>query len=166
MRERLGVHASARAPLDAIVPDGGPAPEPLDPIRVYRPSTAPGHPLPHAWLDADDGRRLSTLDLVRPGRFLLIAGEEDSAWCDAARDVAEKMGVPLDAVSIGHLDGDYLDPRCQWLQRREIAAEGALLVRPDRFVAWRSAGASRTREADLRLALETVLRREPSGKGS
>ena len=79
---------------------------------------------------------------------------------------AEKMGVPLDAVSIGHLDGDYLDPRCQWLQRREIAAEGALLVRPDRFVAWRSAGASRTREADLRLALETVLRREPSGKGS
>ena len=99
-----------------------------------------------------------------PGRFLLIAGEGGEAWCDAARDVAEEMGVPLDATRIGHLDGDYLDPRCQWLQRREIEADGALLVRPDRFVAWRSAGGSGTPEADLRRALATVLRREPSGK--
>ncbi len=150
----------------AIVPDGSSPPEPIDPIRVYRPSTAPGHPLPHAWLDADDGRRLSTLDLVGPGRFLLIAGEEGSAWCDAARDEAEKMGVPLDAVRIGHLAGDYLDPRCHWLQRREIAAEGALLVRPDRFVAWRSAGSSETHEEELRRALEEILRRETARTAS
>ena len=144
----------------AIVPDGSSAPEPIDPIRVYRPSTAPGHPLPHAWLDADDGERLSTLDLVAPGRFLLIAGEEGSTWCDAARKLAEAAGVPLDAVRIGHLDGDYLDPRCQWLQRREISAAGALLVRPDRFVAWRSAGPSETAESDLALALRKILRRD------
>ncbi len=144
----------------AIVPDGHPAPEPIEPIRVYQPSTAPGHPLPHAWLDSDDGRRLSTLDLVQPGRFLLITGEDGSAWCDAARRVAEEMEVPLDAVRIGHLDGDLLDPRCQWLQRREISTEGALLVRPDRFVAWRSTGPSEAVEADLRGALEAVLRRD------
>jgi 2,4-dichlorophenol 6-monooxygenase len=151
------------APSAAIVPDDSATPEPIDPIRVYRPSTAPGHPLPHAWLDAEDGSRLSTLDLVRPGRFLLIAGEEGAAWCEAARSVAEKMDIPLDAVGIGHLDGDHLDPRCQWLQRREISAEGALLVRPDRFVAWRSAAGSGAPEANLARAFETVLRRGPAG---
>ncbi len=156
-------YTDARA---ASVPDGRPAPEPIEPIRVYQPSTAPGHPLPHAWLDADDGRRLSTLDLVPPGVFLLIAGEEGSAWCDAARAVAEAMGVALDAVRIGHLDGDYLDPRCQWLQRREIAPDGALLVRPDRFVAWRSVGGSGTPDADLRGALEAILGRSASETAS
>ena len=42
----------------------------------------------------------------------------------------------------GHLDGDYLDICCHWLRQREIGAEGAVLVRPDRFVGWRSLGAT------------------------
>ncbi len=45
------------------------------------------------------------------------------------------MGVPLETVVIGHGSGDYLDPRCSWLKQREITAGGAMLVRPDRFVA-------------------------------
>ena len=86
-------------PPAAIVPDGSRAPEPIDPIRVYQPSTAPGHPLPHAWLDADDGRRLSTLDLVRPGRFLLIAGDsevEEGTVTVSQRGVEEQTKVPFD----------------------------------------------------------------------
>ena len=43
----------------AVVDDGSPPPEPVDPIRVYEPSTRPGSPLPHAWLDADAGERRS-----------------------------------------------------------------------------------------------------------
>ena len=50
--------------------------------------------------------------------------------------------LPLDAVRIGHIDGDLYDPRCMWLRRREIAPDGAVLVRPDRFVAWRSLSGS------------------------
>jgi len=143
-------------PKAAIVPDGSPEPELVDPIRTYVPSTRPGHPLPHAWLDADDGRRLSTLDLVRPGRFLLIAGEDGLPWCEAARSVANRMAVPVDVVRIGHVRGDYLDPRCQWLQRREIGPEGAMLIRPDRFAAWRSQGASVTAEDDLERAFGAI----------
>ena len=45
--------------------------------------------------------------------------------------------MPLDAVRIGHLDGDLYDPRCTWLRHRGIASDGAILVRPDRFIAWR-----------------------------
>lgn len=146
----------------AIVDDGTPAPAPVDPIRVYEPSTRPGSPLPHAWLDTDDGGRVSTLDLVPPGRFLLIAGEDGLDWCDAAAKLAADVGVPLDAVRIGHLDGDHLDPRCRWLRVRGIGPEGAVLVRPDRFVAWRSVDGASDPHAALAGALGAVLGRDLS----
>ncbi len=106
----------------AIVPDGSPAPENPDEIRIYQPSTRPGAPLPHAWIDDEDGGRRAIKDLVAPGRFLLIAGEEGEAWCAAARDLAQSTGVALDAVRIGHIDGDLFDPRCTWLRHREIGS--------------------------------------------
>ena len=142
----------------AIVPDGSPPPDPVDEVRVYEPATRPGSPLPHAWIDDEDGRRRPIKDLVRSGRFLLIAGEEGGAWCDAARRLADD-GVPLDAVRIGHIDGDRSDPRCMWAGRREIGPEGAILVRPDRFVAWRSLGASEAPLEELANALSRILAR-------
>jgi 2,4-dichlorophenol 6-monooxygenase len=120
------------------------------------PSTRPGSPLPHAWLDAEDGHRRPIKDLVRPGRFLLIAGEEGDAWCEAAEQLAAD-GAPVDALRIGHLDGDLFDPRCMWLRQRGISSEGAVLVRPDRFVAWRSLGAADDPSGQLTTALETIL---------
>jgi 2,4-dichlorophenol 6-monooxygenase len=141
----------------AIVPDGTPEPESPDDIRVYVPSTRPGAPLPHAWIDDEDGRRRPIKDLVAPGRFLLIAGEDAQAWCDAAAELAAASGVPVDAVRIGHVEGDLFDPRCTWLRQRGIAADGAVLIRPDRFVAWRSLGAADDPAAELNVALETIL---------
>jgi 2,4-dichlorophenol 6-monooxygenase len=143
----------------AVVPDGTPTPAPLDPIRVYVPGTRPGAPLPHAWLDDLDGRRVAIGQLVAPGRFLLIAGEEGQAWCEAAADLAQQHGLALDAVRIGHLRGDYRDPRCAWLRRREIGPRGAVLVRPDRFVAWRSLDADADPAATLATALARILGR-------
>ena len=61
------------------------------------------------------------------------------------------------AVRIGHLDGDYRDPRCTWLRHRQIGPQGAVLIRPDRFVAWRSTGASANPRADLGAALARIL---------
>jgi 2,4-dichlorophenol 6-monooxygenase len=143
----------------AVVPDGSPARQSVDDVRVYEPSTRPGSPLPHAWIDDEDGRRRAIKDLVAPGRFLLIAGEDGAAWCDAARRLAADTGVPLDAVRIGHVDGDLFDPRCTWVRQREFGPEGAILVRPDRYVAWRRMGASAAPAEDLERALGTVLAR-------
>ncbi len=143
----------------AIVPDGSPAPVNPDEIRVYQPSTRPGAPLPHAWIDDEDGVRRPIKDLVSPGRFLLIAGEEGEDWVQAAREVATSTGLPLDAIRIGHVDGDLFDPRCTWLRHREIHANGAILVRPDRFIAWRSLGAADDPAAELATALSAVLAR-------
>ncbi len=143
----------------AVVDDGTPEPTSVDPIRVYEPSTRPGSPLPHAWLDACGGDRVSTLHLVRPGRFLLIAGEDGLDWCEAAMAISVKADVPVDAVRVGHLDGDYRDPRCRWLRLRQIGPGGALLVRPDRFVAWRSSRAASDPVAELSAAFGAVLGR-------
>ncbi len=141
---------------EAIVPDGSAAPEPVDPIRVYEPSTRPGSPLPHAWIDDEAGNRRPIKDLVEPGRFLLIAGEDGESWCEAAAQLAD-AGVPLDAVRIGHVDGDLYDPRSIWAERRGIGTEGAILVRPDRFVAWRNPGAAEQPLDELSEALGQVL---------
>jgi 2,4-dichlorophenol 6-monooxygenase len=143
----------------AVVPDGSQPPQPVDDVRVYEPSTRPGAPLPHAWIDDDDGNRRPIKDLVAPGRFLLIAGEDGESWCRAARQLAEEAELPLDAVRIGHLDGDLYDPRCAWLRQREIQSDGAILVRPDRHVAWRASTASDDPRGELAAALAQVLAR-------
>jgi 2,4-dichlorophenol 6-monooxygenase len=141
----------------AVVPDGTDAPAPIDDIRVYEPSTRPGSPLPHAWIEDEDGNRRPVKDLVAPGRFLLIAGEDGHAWCDAAKQLATEAGLPIDTARIGHLDGDLYDPRCTWLRRRQIQSDGAILVRPDRFVAWRSAGMADDPRRALAAAFERIL---------
>jgi 2,4-dichlorophenol 6-monooxygenase len=143
----------------AVVPDGSAAPAPADDIRVYQPSTRPGAPLPHAWIDDEHGRRRPVKDLVTPGRFLLIAGEDGQAWCEAARQLAAEANVPLDALRIGHLDGDLYDPRCAWVRQRQIASDGAIVVRPDRFIAWRCPAGTGDPRAALAAALSQILAR-------
>ena len=83
----------------AIVPDGSPEPQPIDDVRLYEPSTRPGSPLPHAWIDDESGNRRPLKDLVAPGRFLLIAGEDGQDWCAAAATVAAANDLPVDAVA-------------------------------------------------------------------
>ncbi len=151
------VEYGQRYASSAIIDDGTPEPPALDDIRLYVPSTRPGAPLPHAEVEDLDGARHALMSLVQPGQFLLIAGEDGGRWCAAACQLAETAGVPLRAVRIGHLDGDYRDPRCTWLRHRQIGPEGAVLIRPDRFVAWRSTGASANPRADLGAALARIL---------
>jgi 2,4-dichlorophenol 6-monooxygenase len=141
----------------AVIPDATAAPEPVDDIRVYQPSTRPGAPLPHAWVEDAGGRRRPMKDLVAPGGFLLIAGEDGAPWVEAARRLATAADLPLHALRIGHVEGDLYDPRSAWVRQRGIDSDGAVLVRPDRVVAWRSRGAADDPFRALADALGRVL---------
>ena len=90
----------------AVVSDGNPEPTPLDDIRVYQPGTRPGAPLPHAWVDDEDGNRRAIKDLVAPGRFLLIAGENGELWCEDPLRSRPKRGSPSTPSGSGTLMGD------------------------------------------------------------
>jgi 2,4-dichlorophenol 6-monooxygenase len=142
----------------AIVPDGSPAPVPVDDVRVHRPDTRPGSPLPHAWVERP-GARVPLRQLAPPSAFTLIAGEDGAAWCEAARDAATGRRLELVAVRVGHDEGDWLDPRLAFLRVREFGRAGAILVRPDRVIAWRSMGGATDPGRELAAALDRVLAR-------
>jgi 2,4-dichlorophenol 6-monooxygenase len=133
----------------ALVPDGTPRPEP-DPMGLtYVPTTRPGHRLPHAWISRD-GKQLSTHDLVDPGRFLLITGTRDAAW----RHAAANLG----------LDVQSLDDSA-WRDVREIEDDGAILVRPDHHVGWRSAAMPADPARAIAGALAGILGQGRTAKG-
>ncbi len=95
-------------------------------------------------------------------RFLLIAGVDGQPWCEAARQLTAEADLPLDALRIGHLDGDLYDPRCAWVRHRQITSDGAILVRPDRFIAWRCPAGSGQPEAAPAAAPSQILA-QPAG---
>jgi len=67
-------------------------------------------------------------------------------------EVGEALGVEVKVVPIGH--GDYTDDEGTWPALRGVQDGGAVLVRPDQFVAMRSAELP----ADPAAALEEGLR--------
>jgi len=128
----LGLQLGFQYESGALVPDGTARPVVGNPVREFVPCGRPGARVPHAWT-LRDGKRVSVLDLLRPGRFTLIAGRAGAAWIEAAAAIATP---PLDCLAIGR---DVADPDGAWTALLGIENEGALLVRPDQHVAWRSA---------------------------
>jgi 2,4-dichlorophenol 6-monooxygenase len=146
----------------AVVDDGTPAVVPIDAVRLYEPSTKPGHPLPHAMVSRR-GRIFPLQNLTHSGKFVLIAGEDGAAWLEAARKIAENTGIPLDAVTVGADDAQLVDVRFAWLRKRQITRQGAVLVRPDRFVGFRATGAVDDPTATLISALRQILANDDLG---
>ncbi|QBD76904.1 FAD-binding monooxygenase [Ktedonosporobacter rubrisoli] len=98
----------------------------------------PGTRAPHCWLQ-HRGRRISTLDLF--GRnFVLLTGPDGQDWRAAACSVAARLNLEIDVYCIGAEAELVDDPKNCWLAQAGIHNNGALLVRPDGFVGWRSRG--------------------------
>ncbi|TWH18677.1 FAD-dependent monooxygenase [Prauserella rugosa] len=129
-----GVELNQRYTSDAVIPDSAAGPErwERDPELYLQATTRPGAKLPHAWLVGRDGKRVSTLDLVGGGRMTLLTGLSGQAW----KNAATKLDLPfLRTIVVGE-DG-VLDPYGYWRAVREVDEAGAILVRPDGYVAWR-----------------------------
>jgi 2,4-dichlorophenol 6-monooxygenase len=142
-----------------VVGDGT-EPPPADPMGLnYVQAARPGHRLPHAWLRRGP-ERLATQHLLRHGAFLLLAGSRGDAWLEAVPPVRERYGVAVAAHAVGP-GLDLEDADGDWGRLRGCDEGGAILVRPDGFVAMRAQSAGDDPAATLAAALDTALGRRP-----
>ncbi|MFC8447508.1 FAD-dependent oxidoreductase [Kitasatospora sp. NPDC057223] len=150
----LAVALGYRYPEGAVA--GADPQQPVVPEN-FRLSGEPGSRAPHMWL-LRAGVRLSTLDLYEQA-LVLLTGPQGADWHPAARRAADRLAVPLDTYRVGSGADDDLapEPGADWAELYGVGADGAVLVRPDGFVAWRSEGALPDRERALDEALRTVL---------
>jgi len=123
----------------------------------YEPTTAPGNPVPHAWL-AIDTQDVSTLDLCSYDQFTLITGADGKHWHDAAKQISSELGVNITPVQVS-LGLPVNDVYGDWTRRRGVDDDGCILVRPDRIVAWRSMQRGKNPEDALRGAMLQILAR-------
>ncbi|MGW0480494.1 FAD-dependent oxidoreductase [Nonomuraea sp. NPDC003214] len=143
----------------AVLPDGTAPPAPADPYRTYVPAARPGHRAPHVWLSGPGGR-LSTLDLLGP-RFTLLT-PPGSGWLAASAHLTASLSVveiaPDDLTAPPAAGGSARAPyvSATWAKEYGVGPEGAVLVRPDGHVAWRSTAGPASARA-LAEALAGVL---------
>lgn len=132
-----GIALGQRYTSCAVIDDGTPFPNAArDPEVYYQPTTHPGARLPHVWVERDR-KRLSMLDLAGHGRFCLIVGIGGAPWAEAAASLSAEFDVQLPVFAVGYRC-EYDDVLGEWARLREIDDRGALLVRPDQHIAWRS----------------------------
>lgn len=148
----IGLELGTIYQSDAVIPDGSSPPGVEDPYTDYVPSGHPGARAPHVWLDRH-GERLSTLDLVGP-EFSLIVGAKGQGWKPIAKAAGKQAGLALQCHSVGD---ELADVEGTFKDRFGIGDTGAVLVRPDGWIAWRTTELRPKAAEDLGNALTTIL---------
>jgi putative polyketide hydroxylase len=151
----LNVALGYRYPQGAVV--GTDPAAPVVPERLDL-SGEPGSRAPHVAV-RHRGERISTLDLYERSLVLLSDADEPSGWHEAAVRLAEAMSIPLTSYRVGEGSDAELTPEgdTDWSAAHGTAPGGAVLVRPDGFVAYRSPGPVPDAESALRQVLTTLL---------
>jgi 2-polyprenyl-6-methoxyphenol hydroxylase-like FAD-dependent oxidoreductase len=114
------------------------------------PSGRAGTRVPHIMLQRN-GVPVSTHDLPANG-FALLAGAGGRSWVDAAATLAA-AGIPLTAHAIAPA-GELVNADGRFEQTMGIGAQGALLLRPDGVIGWRTVGC----HPDPRAKLHDVMK--------
>jgi len=125
------IYRSAAVILDGTEPE-------LSTVSLYRATGHPGARAPHLWLRDRDGRDLSTIDLFYDG-FVILAGPDGREWARAAAEIAAEGAIRVEAYLIG-AGGDYLERPGErsFTEVYGVDHDGAVLVRPDGHIAFRS----------------------------
>ena len=119
----------------------------------HRAKGTPGTRAPHIWLERA-GQPLSSFDLFTKN-FCVLAAADGGVWCKAARAAAGELGLPLDTH---HVDrGALRDPQRRFVEAYGLSAAGAVLIRPDGFVAWRAADTASANTTAMREVLALLL---------
>ena len=116
----------------------------------------PGTRAPHLVLERG-GERLSSHDLYRRN-FVLLCGADGESWVEAAERLANPI---LTAQQIGAKDG-WRDTANAFGENYGVSSAGAVLVRPDGFIAWRAREAVAQPEQTLTNVLGRILSVKPA----
>ncbi|MEV0618110.1 hypothetical protein AB0I81_32625 [Nonomuraea sp. NPDC050404] len=131
------------------------APTPAPP-NTTDPNTTdgrPGSPAPHVALDWD-GQRISTLDLFGSGYVLMATKPGGHAWMEAGRLVKDRLGIQLTRLLV---NDELLDVDGRFPEQYGVRGGGAVLIRPDGYVAWRSPDSDPNPAATLEHVLRQLL---------
>jgi 2,4-dichlorophenol 6-monooxygenase len=151
-----GVELGQRYSSSAVIDDGADWPSSdKDPELFFTATTKPGAAIPHAWLQRGT-ERVSTLDVVGRGQFVLVTGVDNGGWLAAAEAVGSELGIDMRAVQVC-VRGEYDDVLGDWQRQRDVGDSGCLLVRPDRIIAWRVHSSPDDPTAALRASLTAIL---------
>lgn len=144
---QLNIEAGYVYAAGALISDGTPLPAWAEEPTAFEPTTLPGHHLPHVWLEQGT---VSTLDMVETeGLTLFVSTSGAELWGPAAKAVVGS-GCPIEVVEIAETE-------TAWEAVREVGLDGAVLVRPDRKVAWRTQQAPADPTRTLTEVVATVL---------
>ncbi|MBK5492515.1 FAD-dependent oxidoreductase [Bacillus sp. TH13] len=116
---------------EAIIDDSV-TPHRMDSIEL---NGRPGTRAPHLG-GTYEGKKVSILDLFG-NNFVLLTRVENSFWAEAAHTVSAKLGINIKGYRVG-LRGDFIAPEDIFSKLYGIENGGAVLIRPDGFIGWRS----------------------------
>jgi putative polyketide hydroxylase len=132
-------------------------------VNTYVASAAPGGRAPHCWLKLPEGGpTISTIDLFKDLRFTLLAGRSAQPWVAAFMKAASNAGIRAQAYVIG-AHGDLIDHMGAFYDLYGISSHGAVLIRPDGHVAWRSQGGAPNAEEFMEQVIATFASRQGTG---
>jgi putative polyketide hydroxylase len=108
----------------------------------------PGTRIPNLYVERD-GKAVSTIDLCA-GKWSLLVGEQGEIW----KEAAQQVDLPLQVCMIGK---EWKDVAGRFGEAYGVEATGAVLVRPDLFVAWRTCSAEHDPSGQLARAVKRIL---------
>ena len=143
-----GMIFGANYTSSAVVPDGTDAPIIANPVTDYVASGRPGGRAPHAWFESN-GTRTSTIDLVG-NSFVLLTAARGKEWSEAANHLANDYPVRLETMTIDDTG---------FMSAYDLDEDGAVLIRPDGYIGWRSRSKTNDPSRTLREAMARMLGR-------
>ncbi len=142
----FGSRYRSAAILQDVPDDGAPVEDPT------RPTGRPGTRAAHVVFEYR-GKSISSVDLI--GRdFVLLTGPDGAPWARAGTALAYRCGVPLSIYRVG---ADLVDVNRKWEDRYGVTSAGAVLLRPDGYIAWRARTVASSASTALREAIARVM---------
>jgi putative polyketide hydroxylase len=134
---------------EAVIADGSTPPDVADHVTQYVPTAFPGSRAPHVWLKRGD-QRVSTIDLFGRG-FVMLTGPLGGEWLNAVPAHLRQL------IEVHRIGGDLVDDGDDWCTAYDIDKSGAVLVRPDGYVAFRANSLPGNPGAELSGTLDRIL---------